>query len=180
MANNINPVNVSTSYILALNNCANFATILAGSATAPKNISVSDARRDSGDPNTCLFDFSLSGSDQYAPFARITAVDGSVSEYSEAFTYDDQAPVIHFKNVSISGVGSQQRLSVVVDAADDTDIQYVAFNLTGLRASDIRAAGGVISEAKKRHLHRQILLSAYIPLVTDSQSTHFRFQSRTH
>jgi hypothetical protein len=32
---------------------------------------------------------------------------------------------------------------------DDTDIQYVGFSATGLRASDLRAAGGIVDIARK-------------------------------
>src|SRR5439155_2820972 len=35
-----------------------------------------------------------------------------------------------------------------VHAADDVDISYLRFSVTGLRASDLRAAGGILDAAR--------------------------------
>jgi hypothetical protein len=52
--------------------------------------------------------------------------------------------------VSINPDGHDQRLNVTFQAADDTDISYVSVQATGLRVSDLRAAGGVITRARRK------------------------------
>lgn len=146
----LTPSITTPSYTLSVGNCSSAATIQAGAQSQLQLFSVADARRDLQSPDTCLIDFSLSGSGALSPVAHIVMVDGAVKDHSELFTYDDEAPRIEFKSTAIVPGGDKQNLVVTLEASDNTDVQYVGFNVSGLRASDIRAAGGVLAEAKRK------------------------------
>src|SRR5690606_3958766 len=126
---------LEASFIASIGNCSAIATIEIGSPAESKLYSVADARSEVTQPDTSLFDFSLSSSSTLTPVVKIVNTNGDVRNHSENFSYDDQAPSIQFKAVSVTrGVDSQQLLNVALIATDNTDVQYVGFNVTGLRA----------------------------------------------
>src|SRR5690606_16068019 len=106
-------------------NCSTAATIEAGAQGNLILYSVADARRDLNLPDTCLIDFSLSGSGALFPTARVVNVNSVVQEHTEAFAYDDVSPQIQFKSVAITSDTGAQKLVVSLDANDDTDVQYL-------------------------------------------------------
>ncbi|MCG8435138.1 MAG: Ig-like domain-containing protein, partial [Gammaproteobacteria bacterium] len=76
--------------------------------------------------------------------------DGSQQFHSEEFSVEDNSPSLTFNKVSIADVEGQQFLVVEVSADDDVDMRHVGVDMTGLRASDLRSAGGVIAKAREQ------------------------------
>ena len=172
VASPLNPANIQTNYTLTVSDCSSVATIQAGTNSVLQSYSVADSRRDLSQPNNCLIDFSLAGPEQLAPAAKIVLIDGTRVEHSEQFSYDDLAPSINFKDVLINDTAGQQHLIVNVEAQDDVDIHYVGFNVVGLKASDLRTAGGVIAEARKTAFAQTDALQRIYPIL-EGQKQYF-------
>ena len=106
------------------------------------------------DRNTCDYIFSARGSGYLQPGVNLTSITGAVTAHSELFEPETIAPIISFGSVSINAASSQQYLVMTVTAQDNVDLRYVSFSLTGLKASDLRAAGGVIEAASAKAFAR--------------------------
>ena len=148
--------NTSTvSYTASIARCDEVAKLRAGSAGSLTEYTSGSVRRSLDQPDACLIDFTLEGDARFQPFLEVTRASGAVETHTETFQHDDAEPQLALSSVGIaSEAGSQQRVVVKVTASDDTDIAYLGFNLTGVRASDIRAAGGVLAEARNRAFAR--------------------------
>ncbi|MBU3059639.1 hypothetical protein, partial [Pseudomonas indica] len=76
--------------------------------------------------------------------------DGTKKDYSESFASERQLPDLQLTQLAIEMEDGQQYLVASFDARDDVDLSYLSIAFTGLRASDLRAAGGVVSQAESR------------------------------
>ena len=138
------------AYVLRISDCMELIEVRAGSAQGPVFYSPADIRRLSGDAGAGELEFALQGEGRLYPHVELTFLDGEVQNYSELFAAETNAPSVSFQSVSINPDGHDQRLNVTFQAADDTDISYVSVQATGLRVSDLRAAGGVITRARRQ------------------------------
>ena len=137
----------ASDYVLAITDCRQLAEVTIV-ATAQRLLPT-DAARDSGAPNSCSFTFRIDGATALQPAVKLKFADGAQQDYSETFQQERQAPELQLTQLAIESSDSGQFLVASVDAADDVDLSYVSFTLTGLRASDLRAAGGVVSRAEQ-------------------------------
>ena len=138
----------SIDYIATLQNCSSLATIEAGSNASLVSYSSSDVIADLATSDSCSLNFSLSGAERLSPLVVISRLGEARVQYAETFIYEQLLPSLNFESVEIVGDTGNQELVITVNASDDTDIAYLAFNTTGLNASDLRAAGGVVSQAR--------------------------------
>jgi hypothetical protein len=96
------------------------------------------------------FSFNGTGTGRYAPQVSVTFADGSTQVHNESFQVETNRPQLAFKQVQLADLDGQQHLILSAEASDDVDISYVSFSATGLRASDLRAAGGVVDRAREK------------------------------
>jgi len=101
------------------------------------------------DNNTCTYVFKAEGDGYLDPYVNLKLKTGEQQSYAESFSPENQPPSINLEGVSFMNVEDQQHLIVSVSANDNVDISYLGFAITGLRASDLRAANGVIEVARK-------------------------------
>ena len=85
---------------------------------------------------------------RFDPLVILSLRDGSSQTHSESFFAELNSPQLVFKSVSLTLIENTQYLVTQAEASDDVDISYVQFSVTGLRASELRAAGGVVDKAK--------------------------------
>ncbi|MEJ2165964.1 MAG: Ig-like domain-containing protein, partial [Desulfobacterales bacterium] len=140
----------SIAYILSVADCTELisAAVTAGETDAV--LALSEARRTAGSAGGCEFDFTAAGEGRFSPQATLKFQDGTTQTHSESFQVERTPPELVFEGVTLSDFNSRQHLVVSVRASDDVDLRYVGFDVTGLRASDLRAAGGVVARARER------------------------------
>lgn len=146
-------------YVLSVNDCSDLISISYHSGSSLQRLSVSDTARQVYPVNSCTADIVFSGEKRFEPSVSLTYKTHSgnqVLTYSEKFTdkseqfvIDRQEPELSFNHLSFSQIGDHQYLNVYVTAQDNIDISYVGFSITGLRASSLRSAGGVIDKARE-------------------------------
>jgi len=106
--------------------------------------------------------------------AVLTSISGDVFTHAEFFSLEASAPELTLQNVSINILPSgEQQLVVTAEAYDDTDIQYLGFSVLGIRASDLRAAGGVIKEASSKAFAVQEEYARVTPTVDEQRNFTF-------
>src|SRR5690606_7932952 len=76
--------------------------------------------------------------------------DGVSLHHQESFHFENQPPTIEVTRVGVTGGVGEQRLVVELAAADDVDLSHLEVEAVGLRASDLRAVGGVVAKARER------------------------------
>jgi len=86
------------------------------------------------------------GADRLA--ATVAFVDGTSLRHEETFHFETERPALSVGGVSVASAGGGQQLIIELSASDDVDISHVDVQATGLRASDLRAAGGVVAKAR--------------------------------
>ncbi|WP_339344829.1 Ig-like domain-containing protein, partial [uncultured Alcanivorax sp.] len=77
-------------------------------------------------------------------------LDGSSNSLQESFQIESNAPTLLLSGVGISGEAGNQRLDVSFTVGDDTDVAYLSIDAAGLRASVLRASGGVVKNAREQ------------------------------
>jgi len=158
-------------YFASISNCSTLASIQAGTNSELQLFSSDAVQPNLTVPGSCTIAFSSLAIDKLQPVVNITRIDGSVEQHTESFLSDDDvAPILSFDSVSIIDDNGKQILVVKATAQDDTDITYVGFDVTGLRASEIRAAGGVIAEARKHSFASTKGIVRVYPSRDDQQS----------
>jgi len=139
------------SYIVSIENCIDLLSISYKSGTILETLSVSDTVRQIYPVNSCLAEIYITGENRFKPSVNLlfkSDINNKV-EYFEEFIIENNLPELSFEKVSILQIDDQQHLNVSVNAKDDIDISYVAFSVTGLKASSLRSAGGVIERARE-------------------------------
>jgi hypothetical protein len=142
------------SYVVSIDNCLDLVSLSVLSGETDTTVAPSQATPIPGSLSECEYRFSGAGVGRLDPQVTLSFTDGSTQTHEESFQVEKTAPQISFEGVGIAVItgadGLQhQYLQVSVNANDDVDITYVGFSVTGLRASDLRAAGGIIAEARK-------------------------------
>ncbi|MCE3254154.1 MAG: hypothetical protein K0Q67_3174, partial [Cellvibrio sp.] len=72
---------IEGTFTASIDNCSSVATIKIGSSAELRSYSVADARRDAALPDTCLFDFYLSGSAALSPVVNLVHTNGDVKNH---------------------------------------------------------------------------------------------------
>ncbi|WP_042143167.1 Ig-like domain-containing protein, partial [Pseudoalteromonas sp. '520P1 No. 412'] len=96
----------------------------------------------------CEFTIPVSSGTPFTPHAKITLKNGTQLNYTETFEIESNAPVFEYKGLSINDNDNAQSISVQFDSSDDIDIQYVAVDIVGFKASSLKNVGGIIDEVK--------------------------------
>ncbi|MGH8372851.1 MAG: Ig-like domain-containing protein, partial [Gammaproteobacteria bacterium] len=138
----------AAAYALTISDCTDLTSIDITAGDFQQSYSPADASRIDGSATGCELDFSGSGTGVFDPQAVLHFRDGTSLPYGEHFDADSNPPQLTFQNVSLQNLSGQQYLIVQAQASDDVDMSYVGFSVVGLRASDLRAAGGVVSKAE--------------------------------
>jgi hypothetical protein len=137
----------TTRYVAAVDDCADLVSLqVSAGTTNQQTLSVSDARASSG--TGCEFTFEVTGDTQLSPQVVVNLADGTSESHGETFELETTQPDLAFQSVSLSELDGRQHLIVSATASDLVDISYVGFSVLGLRASALRAAGGVVERAR--------------------------------
>ncbi|WP_215426482.1 Ig-like domain-containing protein [Agarivorans albus] len=158
--------NEQSSYSAVFSDCSSIAYIEAGSVNLRHAFSSNEVSAWSDSSGRCQISFTLSGAEKYSPSVKIVRLDETETVHNEQFSNESNAPKIDVVGASIS-VDKDQYLTVTFNASDDTDLSRLEVNAIGLRASDIRQAGGVINEARKRSFAKTEETTSLIPISND-------------
>lgn len=151
-ADKLNVLNQQTAYIAAIDDCTDVTTVNIYDGTGQRAVPVSEALRSADSPVGCYIPFTVSGAQQFNPTIIINYQNLDPYTYTETFIVEQTPPQLTFENVGLLDVAGQQHLVMNVTATDDTDISYLTYSVLGLRASALRAAGGVVDVAKQTQL----------------------------
>ncbi|RFA32307.1 hypothetical protein CAL65_20005 [Alkalilimnicola ehrlichii] len=111
-----------------------------------ESFAAAELSRISGFPLACSVDFVLTGAARFSPRLILHFTDGSRAEHAESFAIERNPPSLQLQGVAVEQFDGEQHLVVQATAADDVDLSYVGFSVIGVRASELRSVGGVISE----------------------------------
>jgi len=139
----------SISYTASVGQCDSAVSIQAGTDGNMKEYASQDVRTDLSQPSACLLDFDVSGGSKFQPRIEVLRSSGESDSHSELFSHESNEPELSLQGVDVSTTDGNQYLVVNLQASDDTDITYIGVNVAGVRASDIRSAGGVLNDARK-------------------------------
>ncbi|MBQ0713057.1 MAG: hypothetical protein KBT53_08855, partial [Porticoccus sp.] len=136
-------------YVGHIDDCRDLKSLHVGSFSSLIEYSPIETTSSLQSPYACELAFSVSGAERFSPIVDLEFLSSEPYRYGELFIVEDIGPLLEFSSVSIDSSDGLQSLQVAVSASDDTDISHLEFNVTGLRASDLRAASGVVGEARK-------------------------------
>ena len=139
----------SASYVASIADCTSLASIDVVAGATQQTLSPAQSTRIAGSATGCEFSFQGAGAGLFDPQITLHFQDGSSQVQIEHYQVESNAPSLTFKGVSLSSVDGAQFLNVEVNASDDVDLDYVGFSVIGLKASDLHAAGGVVSVAEQ-------------------------------
>ncbi len=133
-------------YTAAFSNCDDLISVSVGTSESVQSIELQDLILEG---TSCAVSFSVDGDSRFSPLVEFRSRSTGLQTHGETFVFEQITPNLEFIDVQIVGEAADQSLIVNVRATDDTDISYLSFDVVGLRASDLRQAGGVIAEAKR-------------------------------
>jgi hypothetical protein len=136
------------AYVASVSDCTNLVYVDISAGSVQKNLSVSDASRVSGSAMGSAFSLTAEAEGRFSPQITLHHRDNTSDIHTESFSIEANAPTLALDSVSLQNIDGVQSLIVQADVADDVDIQYIGFSVVGIRASDLRAAGGVITRVK--------------------------------
>lgn len=157
----------AADYVLSIDDCRDLAEVSV--PATGKRFLPTDAARDIDSSVACSFSFRLEGTDVLQPAVKVVFADGRIQDYSETFQQENVAPQLELAQLAIENQDGNQYLVASFDAQDDIDLSYLSLSLTGLRASDLRAAGGVVSQAERRAFLRMPEALRVFPKVDGQQ-----------
>lgn len=137
-----------TNFIFTIDDCSSVSSVNVSVGSFSDKLDISEFRQVGLNSSACET-LIQSDSGLISPSAEIFFVDNSSGFHNENFYYEKNLPNLAFQEVSISREGGQQQLVVHAEASDDVDLSYVGFSVSGIRASELRAAGGVVEIANK-------------------------------
>ncbi|MGD8642354.1 MAG: hypothetical protein PVG89_17075, partial [Gammaproteobacteria bacterium] len=139
----------SAAFVLSVSDCTDLTAVDVAAGSFIANIPVSEATRVASDATACEFRFTGSGSGYLNPQATLHFRDNTSQQYAEALQVETTRPTVALQGVSLAAVDNQQKLIVQVSVSEDTDLRFTSFSVLGLRASDLRASGGVVDKARQ-------------------------------
>ena len=157
------------SYVAAIDNCTDLMTISVEAGNTRQTVSPADTSRIAGSSSGCELQFEGTGVDRLTPRVTLILTDGTTRIHSESFQIEKNAPQLTFEAVRLAEVNGRQYLVISASATDDIDLNYLGFDATGLRASDLRAAGGVVARARQQAFAATNGLQRIYPISDDQQ-----------
>ncbi|MGD8594287.1 MAG: hypothetical protein PVF82_15750, partial [Gammaproteobacteria bacterium] len=136
------------SYRAAIGDCTDLTSIQISAGGTQETLEPSQASRVENSPTACDFSFNGTGDGMLNPQVTLNFRDGSNQVFTETFQVEQNPPDLKFSSVSIQLLDGVQHIIVQAEANDDVDLSYVAFSVSGIKASTLRASGGVIDDAK--------------------------------
>ncbi|HED52412.1 MAG TPA: hypothetical protein ENI83_02530, partial [Gammaproteobacteria bacterium] len=149
VAGQLTPDARAMDYVATISDCTNLTSIELTNGGLQSTVLPNETDRVEALPLGCQISFTATGADRLNPGITLNNRDGSVQVHTEAFAVEANAPALTFDTVGLQLANDQQHLITRVTAFDDTDISYIGFSVTGIRASELRAAGGVIDKARE-------------------------------
>ncbi|HBO93484.1 MAG TPA: hypothetical protein DD667_09395, partial [Gammaproteobacteria bacterium] len=154
----------TVDYIGFVSDCSQVSELsVGGGSEVILTLAASDAERSLQTALGCEVAFSLSGSDKYNPGLTVSFVDGASRFHQEMFAEESIRPALSVESVAIAGT-EQQQLVVTVKAVDDSDISYLAYDIVGLRGSQLQRFGGVVDQARESAFARTERAARYFPM----------------
>lgn len=157
------------SYVVAIEDCRELTAIAVAAGNTRQTVTPADTSRTAGSSSGCELQFDGTGADRLHPQVTLNFTDGNSLNYAESFQIEKSAPQLAFDGVRLAAVEGRQYLLIAARAGDDVDLTYVGFDATGLRASDLRAAGGVVARARERAFAATEGLQRVYPVSDDQQ-----------
>ncbi|MEJ2660091.1 MAG: Ig-like domain-containing protein, partial [Desulfobacteraceae bacterium] len=139
----------SVLYVVTIDNCTDVTSVSVNTGDATQKVSPADMEHVPGTATAYQYAYTMTGTGRYQPEVTVNFSDGSSQAHAETFHIEKSVPQLGFDAVRFASIDGQQHIIVSANAQDDVDITYVEFSVTGLRASDLRAAGGVVEQARK-------------------------------
>lgn len=137
-------------YLLSITDCSGMTAVEIVAGATIQNLLPTEGERLEKTAKGCVFKFNGEGNGRLDPEVTLHLKDAAEIKHSENFSYENNLPDLEFESVSFSEQDQQQFLNVLVNVKDDVDMRFVAFNVMGIRASDLRAVGGVLELAKEK------------------------------
>jgi hypothetical protein len=151
------------SYELSISDCTRLVAVDIDEGGGARSLSTTELVRPVGGGVACRARFDVSGVRRLQPAVTLRFNDGTSQAYSEAFSVEEAEPQLAFAGVALSNVSGQQHLNVTVTVHDDVDISAVTFDVTGLNASDLRAAAGVVEAARPKAFAKLLTPERVLP-----------------
>ncbi|MBF0398160.1 MAG: hypothetical protein HQK78_15385, partial [Desulfobacterales bacterium] len=156
------------SYVTRINDFSNITSISFIAGDKIGTISPNETYSIPNSPLVREFKFEGIGENKLNPQVTLQFSDGSNQVYTESFHIDKELPSLSFEAVNLSDIDKHQYLVVSAKAKDDVDISYVNFSVVGIRASDLRDAGGIVARARENAFAKTNGFETVYP-VDDSQ-----------
>ncbi|HEC05095.1 MAG TPA: hypothetical protein ENI84_02720, partial [Thiothrix sp.] len=137
----------SVNYEFAISDCSDLKSVDITTTEGFQSFLASEAKRPLTSAIQCSFSFSTSSNQLYSPSVTTHDVNGGTDTYSEQFFEEIEKPKLSLSNVSVATVAGKQYVKVTLEASDNSDLSYISLRLSGIRASDLRAAAGVVEKA---------------------------------
>lgn len=136
------------SYVLAIGDCTSLQSITLNAGSADAVVPVAETARIEGSATGCQLAFEAGGAGALEPEVTLTFLDATTQVHRETFFAESESPTLALVGVSLQeSAGGDQLLVAELEAADDVDIRHLDVAMTGLRASALRAALGVVERA---------------------------------
>ena len=139
----------NVGYVVTIDNCTSVTSVSVNTGDATQKVAPADMEHVPGTASAYQYAYTMTGAGRYQPEVTVNFSDGSSQAHTETFQIEKSAPQLDFDAVRFASIDNRQHIIVSANAQDDVDITYVEFSVTGLRASDLRAAGGVVEQARK-------------------------------
>ena len=127
-------------FSLSLKDCSSVSYIIHDG----KRYDTADAVRDGGGASCRFTDLSERFAASHTLEVDVYPFRGDKRTVSENFYYEDEAPGITLIQSGVSA-GGQQEANLSFEINDNVDVSYISLEVLGLKASEIRNAGGVIN-----------------------------------
>lgn len=142
-------------FIVALDDCRDIRNIEISAAQLQLTLAPAEFTPLAGVPDGCRYSFAAAGDSledgqwRFRPQIQLRFNDDSIQTYAEEFYYETTPAELNFSGIQLITSDGRQHILVSAGARDNVDLQYVGMSLTGLKASDLRSAGGVVALARQ-------------------------------
>jgi hypothetical protein len=142
-------------FIVAIDDCRHIRSIEISAANVQLPLAPAEFTPLAGVPDGCRHSFTATGEPmepgqwRFRPQIQLRFNDDSIQTYEEEFFFETTPAELDFEGIQLISIAGRQHILVSARAQDNIDIRYVGMSLTGLRASDLRIAGGVVALARQ-------------------------------
>ena len=142
-------------FIVAIDDCRYIRSIEISTANVQLPLVPAEFTPLAGVPDGCRHSFTAAGEPmeegqwRFRPQIQLRFNDDSIQTYEEEFYFETTPAELNFEGIQLISITGRQHVLVSAGAQDNVDLQYVGMSLTGLKASDLRIAGGVVALARQ-------------------------------